>query len=493
MPGTRETLLNSIVEWAMDFHPTNTIAPSSRPDRIYWLYGIPGIGKTSMAHSICARLHEKRTLGGSFFCRRYDPHLSDPKSILPTLICKLADTWAPYRKLVADRLRKDPHLNRDSAGYELFSRLLGSLQNHPSHTITLVIDAFDESRDDSLRSSVLQGLFDAVSKVSWLRIVITSRPEGDIEVFFSQIRDKNRYIPQDLAKDDDAYKDIRIFAQNRMESVAVKCTLPKSWSEKYLDILVERSGGLFIFIKTVSRLLKDEDDPEKVLLQIIDKTSGDALKDLHKLYSSVIESRIKKNRESFRSTLGAIIVVSSYRSLGDEAIANLVGLKAHQVRTWVNRLNSLLYREGGDKGVIRVRHFSIIEFLTGPNCPSDVRVDVNQANCHVGLSCLKTMINELRFNICGIEDSLLSNADIGDLDYRIKENISDALQYSCIYWAHHVCYGSRIQSPEIYNRLDEFIQGCRILYWMEVMSVLGQLAAGDSALRLLLTKAGIIS
>jgi hypothetical protein len=273
-----------------------------------------------------------------------------------------------------------------------------------------------------------------------------------------------------------------------MDSIALDCNLPNNWSEKHLNILVERSGGLFIFIETISRLLKDEDDPEKLLLQAVGKTSGDASTDLHKLYLRIIESRIKQNNESFRSAIGAIIVVSSHRSLGDETIAELLGLERRLVQTWVNRLNSLLYREGGDRGPIRVRHLSVIDFLTGPNCPSHFRVNIDQANCEVGLGCLKTMIKGLRFNICGIESSFLSNKDIEDLDKRINENIPDGLQYSCMHWANHVFHGHKSDVPEVYDRLDEFTQECRLLYWIEILSLLGQVPAGESSLRLSLTK-----
>lgn len=52
--------------------------------RTYWIYGLPGIGKTSLAHSICATLHDKQWLAGAFFCRRDDEGLSDHKNILPS-------------------------------------------------------------------------------------------------------------------------------------------------------------------------------------------------------------------------------------------------------------------------------------------------------------------------------------------------------------------------------------------------------------------------
>jgi len=77
MEGTRESFLNHIIAWV-------TNKSGQKDDgNMYWIYGLPRIGKTSLAHSICASLHEERHLAGAFFCRRDDPNLSQPRNILP--------------------------------------------------------------------------------------------------------------------------------------------------------------------------------------------------------------------------------------------------------------------------------------------------------------------------------------------------------------------------------------------------------------------------
>src|SRR5258708_3588171 len=85
----------------------------------YWIYGSPGIGKTSLAHSICGRLHDQRCLAGALFCRRDDSELSKHRNILPTLISELAGVFPPFRKVVADYLSKDPKLTPASMKYSL--------------------------------------------------------------------------------------------------------------------------------------------------------------------------------------------------------------------------------------------------------------------------------------------------------------------------------------------------------------------------------------
>ena len=54
MEGTRKYLLNQIITWATD--------QSTQKDggNMFWIYGLPGIGKPSLAHSIYKILHERK-------------------------------------------------------------------------------------------------------------------------------------------------------------------------------------------------------------------------------------------------------------------------------------------------------------------------------------------------------------------------------------------------------------------------------------------------
>jgi hypothetical protein len=494
MDGTREALLNNIVEWALrpstsgsDSQPSVSVSES-----MYWLYGIPGVGKTSVAHSLCARLHEKRRLGGSFFCRRDDPNLSNPSYVLPTLICKLAGTWRPFKKVIAERLRDDEHLNRNSAGYTLFSKLVDSLKTSPPNTFVLVIDALDECGDSQGRNSILTSLFNACSRVDWLKVIITSRHEQDIESSFKRLEHTCRYLSTDLKEDAKTEGDIRLFVQTKFSVIATARYLEGDWpGDARKDSILSRSGGLFIFVDTLYRLLKDDLEPDERLNQALSNTSGDALAGLYTLYSNAIESRIGKNRKLFQSTMGTIIVVGQYRPLCDESVAQLTCRSPNAVKALVDTLSSLLYRDTIMNGGIRVRHLSIIDFLTGPECPTELRVDLEQANRSVGISCMRVMTQQLKFNICELESSLLSNEEIVDMKDRISRKIPDILQYSCIYWSNHICHNVDTADPEVHISLDNLVKELRLLYWIEVLSLMGKVLVGESSLRRLLSWAKV--
>src|SRR5258706_3936237 len=129
MDGTRQSLLNQITDWVADKSSQENFLQRNA----YWLYGSPGIGKTSLAHSICASLHERKNLAGAFFCRRDDPNLSEPINILPTFIHELAIHFPPFRTIVAKYLRDDPKLTPESMKGSLFLDLIRSLPRHPEH------------------------------------------------------------------------------------------------------------------------------------------------------------------------------------------------------------------------------------------------------------------------------------------------------------------------------------------------------------------------
>jgi hypothetical protein len=158
MKDTRKLILDQIVTWAGTPLENNNPSNGSAPRNIFWLYGSPGLGKTSIANSLCHRLHENRNLGGSFFCRRDDPVLCDPNRVLPTLLYKLACMWSPYRDLVVQALRADPNLNPDWTGCRLLLEHLYLLQDNPETALVLVIDALDESGDPRTRAPLLMYL-----------------------------------------------------------------------------------------------------------------------------------------------------------------------------------------------------------------------------------------------------------------------------------------------------------------------------------------------
>ncbi len=68
------------MEWARD----------RQKPRLYWMNGMAGTGKTTIAYSFCEQLQEKGLLGANFFCSRSLAECSDVRNIIPTTARQLA-------------------------------------------------------------------------------------------------------------------------------------------------------------------------------------------------------------------------------------------------------------------------------------------------------------------------------------------------------------------------------------------------------------------
>jgi hypothetical protein len=496
LKGTREQVLDNLVKWIK----TTPSIPSQKENahdvgiatgNLLWLYGMPGLGKTSVANSLCLRLYAQKMLGGSFFCRRDDTLLSEPKYLLPTLIHRLAGVWGPFGKSVANVLR-DAQITPESANLLLSKALLEpleTLERHPPHPLVLVIDALDECGDSHSRRSLLQGIKEASSQVPWLKVIVTSRPEPDIELFFKKL-DASSYSCLDLSADEHSTKDIRFFAEKRLSNIAERRHLTNWPSEGQISHLVDLSRGLYIFVETLWWIVDRRPGREKETLdQVLNKSPEEGLGDLYRLYTLAITT-ITAN--DFGIIIGAIICVSKYRPLRDDTLAVLLGLEASTVRTWVDALSSLFYRDGSD-GKVRVRHLSIIDYVEHPSCPKAFRPDLKESNTIIGKSCLRVMIQELKFNICDLETSSKFNADFSDLSSRIERNISDVLQYSCVHWADHLCSIDDWLGTGIRSMLPEVLKRERSLHWMEVLSLTRNVSGGAPSLRKLISRIKVTS
>ena len=146
--------------------------------------------------------------------------MSEPRNILPALINRPAGIFPPFRTIVANRLHDDVLLSSKSIKPTLFLDFIHKLPSHPKHTLVFVIDALDECGDDQSRPALLEALTDAAEHAPWLKIIITSRPEVDIQRFF------DAPMRFDLGADQEAEGDLRAFARSQFDSVASKWYLP---------------------------------------------------------------------------------------------------------------------------------------------------------------------------------------------------------------------------------------------------------------------------
>jgi hypothetical protein len=169
----------------------------------------------------------------------------------------------------------------------------------------------------------------------------------------------------------------------------------------------------------------------KALEAALQGSDGAGLDPLYRLYSHILKAQVVPGDAEFQQVVGVLFTMAPNHSLPDGVIAQLADVALHLVKKWVDDLSSLLYQDDSANGGIQVHHLSISNFFVSNCC--DYQVNLQDAQVQTGIASLATMVQQLHFNICGIDDSWLANDNIPDLPSQIKENISDALQYSCLY------------------------------------------------------------
>jgi Cdc6-like AAA superfamily ATPase len=170
---TRESVLNKIESWAGDF---------DRPP-IFWLNGLAGTGKSTIAQTIAERVFADGHLGGSFFCSRGFEDRSNLKLIFPTLAFQLAQKYPTFRSSLIHLLQSNPDAIHESLQDQMEKFLVKPLQSAAISTV-LVIDALDECKDKDPESAILLVLGQLVSKIPRVKFFITSRPEAHVVAGF---------------------------------------------------------------------------------------------------------------------------------------------------------------------------------------------------------------------------------------------------------------------------------------------------------------------
>jgi hypothetical protein len=155
----------------------------------------------------------------------------------------------------------------------------------------------------------------------------------------------------------------------------------------------------------------------------------------------------------------------------------------------IDSLASVTYKDASSNHAIRICHPSFTDFLTRSDrgCPGRFRIDMRHENTRMAAFCLRTMIDKqhgLKFNICGLESSYKMNVDIEGLSDRVKAAVSEPLRYSCLFWAAHLADAvtNGDNCTKLYELLKQFFHGGRPLFWIEVLSLIGEVKTAITSL-----------
>jgi AAA ATPase domain len=481
LEGTREDFLDHIVKWVENRNSKRGLV----------LFGQAGTGKSSIAHEIARRFH-KRCLGSYLAFLRREGSKYDAYQLFTTLARDLSDQHPTFKRALGKVIKDDSAL-RGSRDYRtLFEHLLLEPLSNLSlpHPILIIIDALDESGDTNggigLHTFLAQRLVDLPST---FRILITSRPEDDIESAFTNASSVETLYMDDVTLASKTEQDISLYLQKQ---------LPPDMFKEHGVKLAKASEGLFQWAAVACGFINGSPTglglgTKKRVQRLLGHARGRNREGLlDNLYEEVLNEYFKTEEAQslFRTIMGQLF--AAFESL---SIESLISLRRHApvddpedsepVLEILRHLGSLLSNvTSSDKThhPIIPLHTSFRDFLR--NKTSNVfYVDLADAHHQLAHSCLGLMLNDLKFNICKLESSYLANSDFPDIDSRIARYISPALSYACIFWGNHLEHIDF--EHDIFAKLKSLVEA-KFLFWLEVLSIKSRVGLASPALSALL-------
>jgi hypothetical protein len=353
MKSTREQLLSDITTWA-----ETPAAPV-----VFWLNGLAGTGKSSIARTICEHFAKTVLLGASFFFSRQVAE----RRHTPNAVRTIAYQLARQQRAFADALSATLHDSPDLASSEVLQRLTTELLFKPAGVlaqgvgVVFVIDALDECTDDNLGRSggellplLLRGLLQMSGRV---KVLLTSRNEqATVRMFKSASLGMQRAVVQLHDLDSVVVRaDIRKYVTRSFADIVTnhpEMNLVDWPSQEDLNTVVGVADTLFVFAATVVRFVGTPKQNPRARLDIMlarrEGVSASPYRFLDRLYLQVLRTSVLSEEkedevvlcESLRLVVGSIVAAQQPLSVTVHAL--LLDQDPADVQLVVGSLSALL-------------------------------------------------------------------------------------------------------------------------------------------------------
>jgi hypothetical protein len=506
MEGTRGSVFRKVDLWLngmsdRSYHPlfdihlvhTYFTAESDSIPNIMWISGSPGAGKSAIASSLVSTLTENRRLGSFFFFKRGDADCGDPTALWRTVAYDLAKFHPSLNASVVDFLNRPGFRDADILLH--FKCMIEDvLKNNHEHLSTyppvIVLDALDECGLDHANSAQRRMLLETLNTWSRLprsfKLIVTSRDERVPNSFNDSRFCRKITLETGEVVGSETRSDIRVFFEKGFSELRSTLIQDITWpGELAIEQLTTRAAGLFIWAKTAMKFMEQTwQDPNKLLQLVLAGNLGDQSENIDTLYEHILQASFVDADDItlalFRQIVGAIIVakVPLHRNDLKYFLRQRDGRNAWRVNQILNRLSSVIEVDE----LLRLRHLSFAEFLSDPDRCRQAQFIIDRSSQHknMTLACLRIMEAKLRFNICGLKSSYIRNEDVACLSQQINDSIPTRLSYSCRFWAAHLSE-TKTDGDSLVNEVREFLH-VRLLYWLEVMSLIKEIPASSVAL-----------
>ncbi|KAJ5895331.1 hypothetical protein N7495_007022 [Penicillium taxi] len=468
---TRVDVLAQISRWA-----------ESPESRFFWLSGMAGTGKSTIARTVAMSLQDKGQLGATFFFKKDDAQRGNAKRFISTIAKQLMRYNHQLASGILNAIKKDSDISARTLSEQFTKLFLQPLQDSiqdRTRVMVIVVDALDECEKEDLE--IILKLLPDLQKIQkfQLKMFLTSRPESRIKIRSNQGQEGSQELALHTIDKSLVKHDIRLFLGNRLEQIRQNYSslCSQSWpASDAIEKLVEKSVPLFIYADTVCRFIGDgKRHPQKRLDRILSRVGPPELQ-MQTMFQAVLEQLLssdetesKELEKQFHDIVGVVILLAA--PLSAKALGGLLtpSISTEDIRFLLDELRSVLSVPADDYSSVSVLHESFREFILETN--SGFHVNEQEMHRTIASHCLRVMDN-LKRDICNLQDYGTQRADIDS--QKIKECLQPELQYSCCYWVYHLERGTALTIKEGISGkvILKFLQK-HFLHWLEAMSLMG--------------------
>ncbi|MCJ1425618.1 hypothetical protein MMC29_003518 [Sticta canariensis] len=484
--NTRVDLLRQVQTW------------STSSDRcIFWLNGMAGTGKSTIARTVAGTFADQKCLGASFFFSRGAGDLGDASKFVSTLARQLASLSPLFKQSISQAIADHDNITRQGLRNQwkkLIITPLSILNRRDLTSLALVVDALDECEREEDIKLILQLFVEAKDLLTVkLKIFLTSRPETPIRLGF---RDMPEIVHQDLILHDIPRSvvehDIWVFLKHELNIIRTNRNLLDDWpADKQINLLVKKSDCLFIYIATVCRFIGDPNwlPPERLSLILESDATGSQLTaELDSMYMQILKQlpviRIAGKRdksrldERFKHIVGSVVTL--FDVLSPIALAGLLNISVEVVGLTLDSLHSVLNIQKDPTLPVRLLHPSFRDFLVDNDRCDDSRFYINQELAHMELarSCLQLLFSALKRDMCNLR---APGTLIREVQSGVDDHISMDVQYACRYWVGHlerVDHEGQIKIGLHDDGQIHLFLSKHLLHWLEALSLMEKISEG---------------
>ena len=336
----RTWLVEAIEQWRI---------ASDRSSRLFWITGIPGVGKSAFSAHLSHFGRDKVIAAQFVEWDKRDHRIA--QRIVRSLAFQLATRLPDYRKLLLSLPEISKLDSKDSA--ELFDYLLAnplcSVIHGGRERYLIVIDALDEAGEAG-RNPLVELLARHVQRLpDWLGLVVTSRPESAVKTPLQGLNALVLDTRSEVNRDD-----LRDYFRHELSPQLKN----RTDTDRLVEQILEKSEGVFLYVE---RVCHDLQQGHLSLDQLDQFPQG-----LGGIFSQFFDRQfpdLEKFRKDVRPTLRAIL--AAREPLPVKILQTHFRWADEELRDFVCDLGSLFQVTiDDDTTVIKTYHKSLADWLT---------------------------------------------------------------------------------------------------------------------------------